>query len=227
MSISQRKQQFIKKIVELYSNSGLPIHYTSLAQEIGVSKWSSYEMLIELEKLGFIERQYQNNRNKSGRSRTIFSPTEKALTLFETLSGGQDMPVDEKVWNNKMSLLKRELDELKALPVGQSINSVIGKIETEEVKLFKIAYMFFIYLIIAFKSGTCISKEIIEIIRSVSSPVSQYMMLSGATLENLLENNIVDSPEVMLPLVKRSINNISSIPSADLKKLIEFFLNII
>ena len=137
------------------------------------------------------------------------------------------MPVDDKVWDEKLVLLKSELNELKALPLGQSINILINKIEVEEVKLFKMTYMYFIYLIIAFKSSTHISKEVIEIIRSVNSSVSQYMMLSGATLENLLENNIVESPEVMLPLVKRSINNISLEPPSDLNKLIEFILDII
>ncbi|MDA3898895.1 MAG: hypothetical protein PF637_00095 [Spirochaetes bacterium] len=226
MVITHRKQEFIKKIVELYSISGLPIHYTNLADEIGVSKWSSYEMLTELEKLGYITREYVNTPNKSGRSKTIFSPTSKALSLFDTIQN-DSLPLTNKQWTQKKKLLKAELSELKELPLSSSIGRVTEMIQNENNQLLKAAYLFFFYFIIAHKSESRISDEVIDVVKLVKSPSARYMIITGAIVENIARNNLVISPGGMPVMIQRAVETIPDVLAEDLKRLMDFILEIV
>ncbi len=51
-SLTERRKQFLQKLLDLYRRTNLPVHYESVAQALGVSKWTAYDMLKALEKLG-------------------------------------------------------------------------------------------------------------------------------------------------------------------------------
>ncbi|WP_242824990.1 hypothetical protein [Dehalobacter sp. DCA] len=82
MNLTERRKQFLQQIIRLYEKSGLPVHYETLANLLGVSKWTAYDMLKELEKNDFLKRDYVVNPNVQGRSTIVFSPTPKANKLF-------------------------------------------------------------------------------------------------------------------------------------------------
>ena len=53
-----------------------PIHYSALAEHLGVSKITAYDMLRHLEEKGYISSHYQLEDEKTGpgRSKVVFSP---------------------------------------------------------------------------------------------------------------------------------------------------------
>ncbi|MGQ9731322.1 MAG: hypothetical protein ACUVX8_08585 [Candidatus Zipacnadales bacterium] len=57
------------------------MHYAALAQKLGVSKWSAYDMLLTLEKAGLVHRDYElpPGGRAGGRPRVLFRPTSKGL----------------------------------------------------------------------------------------------------------------------------------------------------
>ncbi len=77
MHITRRRLEFLTEIKKLYEATLLPVHYERVAALLGVSKWSSYEMLKKLEKQGLLSSQYQVNQGEKypGRAMVLFAPT--------------------------------------------------------------------------------------------------------------------------------------------------------
>jgi len=128
MKLTRRQETFIHKLLDLYHKAEGPIHYSALAEHIGVSKITAYDMLRNLEEKGYVCSHYQLEDEKTGpgRSRVVFSPTELAHTMLTQIAGpleGADWEkVKERVINRispgefpdaelKKELFDRILDE--------------------------------------------------------------------------------------------------------------------
>jgi Mn-dependent DtxR family transcriptional regulator len=57
VGITRRRMDFLRIIKQLYESTNLPVHYVRVAQLLGISKWSAYEMLKNLEKEGLVSSQ--------------------------------------------------------------------------------------------------------------------------------------------------------------------------
>jgi len=87
MRITTRQKEFLKVLIDLYKQKASPIHYSEVAQKLGVSKWTAYDMLQLLHKEGLLEVEYlipesDNYRwERLGRSTITFFPTKKGYTI--------------------------------------------------------------------------------------------------------------------------------------------------
>ena len=87
MKITTRQKEFLKTLIDLYQEKISPIHYSEVAQKMGVSKWTAYDMLQLLHKEGLLEVEYlipesDNYKwGKLGRSTITFFPTKKGYTI--------------------------------------------------------------------------------------------------------------------------------------------------
>ncbi|MCG0277440.1 MAG: Lrp/AsnC family transcriptional regulator [Thermanaeromonas sp.] len=81
--LTKRRLQFLNKIKALYEESAAPVHYATVAEKLKVSKWTAYDLLRELEKDGFLKREYVVNATEKlpGRSMIMFVPTAKAYQM--------------------------------------------------------------------------------------------------------------------------------------------------
>ena len=101
MKLTRRQEEFIKKMIEIGQELDGPFHYTLLAEELGVSPFTAYDMLRLLEEKGFVTSEYQLATDKSGpgRATRLFYPTEKACErqrLFaEKTSGALSLEGEE------------------------------------------------------------------------------------------------------------------------------------
>jgi len=109
MGLTKRRLQFLDKLNELYQRTNLPIHYETLAKSLGVSKWTAYDMLKEIEKLGFVSRSYEVNTKETGRSQVVFAPTDKTFHLFLEPHSEAGEGVDWKRTVGKITALLRNL----------------------------------------------------------------------------------------------------------------------
>lgn len=57
-NLTRRQQDALAKLQELYRQEGHSIHYTDLAQRLGISRFSAYDMLKVLEKKGAVGSEY-------------------------------------------------------------------------------------------------------------------------------------------------------------------------
>ena len=78
--LTRRQQQFLSKFLDLYNKERESLHYTALAEYVGVSKISAYEMLRLLEEHGLVEAEYElpADQRGPGRASVMYRPTALA-----------------------------------------------------------------------------------------------------------------------------------------------------
>lgn len=110
MKLTRRQETFVYKLLDLYRELDGPIHYSTLAERIGVSPFTAYDMLRLLEEKGLVTSNYRLGSDKPvrGRSRVFFAPTERAHRLWMQLIGERDLADWEKV---KEQVLEKVLNE--------------------------------------------------------------------------------------------------------------------
>lgn len=80
--LTRRSSQFLEKVKKLHAETREPVHYTTVANLLGVSRWTAYDMLKSLEKQGYVKAEYSLNPGggkAAGRSQVVFAPTGKSL----------------------------------------------------------------------------------------------------------------------------------------------------
>jgi DNA-binding MarR family transcriptional regulator len=89
MRLTHRQCDFLRKLLDLYHDARQPIHYSQVAEALGVNRFSAYDMLKLLEQKGYVSSQYVlgPERNGPGRSSIAFAPTAKARAAVRMLAG--------------------------------------------------------------------------------------------------------------------------------------------
>jgi len=83
-SLTRRQQEFLRALIDLHVEEGEAVHYTRVAEYLGVSRVTAYEMLRLLEERGLARREFQRSEvdRGPGRSPVSFRPNELAETSF-------------------------------------------------------------------------------------------------------------------------------------------------
>ena len=78
MKLTRRQEQFIENLIDLSQEVNGPIHYSMLAERLGVSPFTAYDMLRLLEEKGMVTSEYQMAEGKSGpgRAERLFCPVK-------------------------------------------------------------------------------------------------------------------------------------------------------
>ncbi len=87
LKLTSRQQAFLDKLFELYRDLKGPVHYSVVADKLGVNKFSAYDMLKVLEEKGVAASSYvlSGNQTGPGRSQVVFYPTNKAAQFLTQL----------------------------------------------------------------------------------------------------------------------------------------------
>jgi DNA-binding PadR family transcriptional regulator len=131
--------EFLTEIKKLYEATRLPVHYKRVAELLGVSKWSAYEMLKKLEKQGLLSSRYQVNQGEKypGRAMVLFAPTAllEGLLARKGSEGKKPnpewLPVKEKLLKlfqgfrrkNSQKLIEQLMDEISHLDKPMVFNA--------------------------------------------------------------------------------------------------------
>lgn len=80
MKLTRRQEEFVYSLLELYGELQEPFHYSELAERLGVSRFTAYDMLRVLEEKGIVASRYQldDERSGPGRSAVVYEPTPRA-----------------------------------------------------------------------------------------------------------------------------------------------------
>ncbi|MGQ9502233.1 MAG: hypothetical protein ACUVSF_06610 [Anaerolineae bacterium] len=104
IKLTRRQQAFLDKLFDLYREFGQPVHYSVVAERLGVNRFSAYDMLKTLEEKGVAASAYapKGDQRGPGRSMVLFYPTYRAakfLTqLRQEMFGNDEWPqVKERV----------------------------------------------------------------------------------------------------------------------------------
>jgi DNA-binding PadR family transcriptional regulator len=87
VKLTPRQQTFLDKLFELYRELKGPVHYSIVADKLGVNKFSAYDMLKVLEEKGVAASDYVLSGDQAGpgRSQVVFYPTNKAAQFLTQL----------------------------------------------------------------------------------------------------------------------------------------------
>ncbi len=104
-SLTRRQHRMLEILSELYRAAREAVHYTAVAQRLGIHNTAAYEMLRLLEQEGYVSSEYVLSGNAGpGRSSVVFIPTPQAYAAL-TLSGA--FRRDSKWESAKKQILSR------------------------------------------------------------------------------------------------------------------------
>lgn len=109
MKLTPRQQTFLDNLFELYREFKGPVHYSMVADKLGVNKFSAYDMLKVLEEKGVAASDYVLNDDQvgPGRSQVVFYPTHKAAQFLTQLREEMRYNADwQRVTENLLQRLK-------------------------------------------------------------------------------------------------------------------------
>jgi len=111
--LTRRQQDFLSKFLDLYTEGQEPLHYSTVAEHLGVSKVSAYEMLRLLEERGLVEAEYQLpiHLRGPGRASVVFRPTALAAQELARLAGRD---VNQQEWEAVKEHILQQLEAGKA-----------------------------------------------------------------------------------------------------------------
>jgi len=108
--LTRRQNEFLSQFLEQYYQEDKALHYTDLADQLGLGKVTVYEMLRLLEDRGYVRSEYRlpEGDRGPGRSTVHFLPTQKAQVLHPHLSGeAPEMEAWEEVANHILNQLQK------------------------------------------------------------------------------------------------------------------------
>jgi hypothetical protein len=87
LATSRRQDEFLAALTELCATAGGPVHYADVATRMGVSKWTSYDMLRRLCDSGRVTVSHAaGTGNTPGRRQVLFAPAQPPSELSAELA---------------------------------------------------------------------------------------------------------------------------------------------
>lgn len=193
MMLTRRQEEFISSLLDLYRDLQSPVHYKTLAEHLGVSPFTAYDMLRVLEDKGMVKSDYQRPADKSGpgRSAVVFFPTPQALEMLTALADGVD-------FTNWEAVKQKILEKIRTgdLPIEDLAEELSSRIlsEDDETLRYCMEVITIIMLRLRKSSGLQLLLDILPIL--IQDPVAtrkdNLTLLGGFVLGILVHENIED-----------------------------------
>ncbi len=186
MNITRRQEIFIHRFLDLYRELDGPVHYTVLAERVGVSRFTAYDMLRVLEEKGLVTSEYriQSEKPVVGRSEVVFVPTAYARQRFVELAGTAD-PGD---WD---SVKKRITETIRdgELQDQATVEEVLARVPPDVPAVLR--YCIEVMTIIVLRLGKGTGRQILaailpQIIKDTGSVTRSGLVLLGGFALGLL-----------------------------------------
>lgn len=216
VELTDRRKQFLDQIIQMYSKTNKPVHYTDIADSIGVSKWTAYDVLRELEKQAFLKRSYTVNQGDTGRSKLVYVPTEKSNKLFE--QNKQELS-NEQDWVQIKSNIRKyiNLNDHSKNPIEE----LLIKIKNANLRIELCAYSLCILLVHLNKQGKEIKDLTINLVNVSKTPIIQLTMFVGSVIGMIIESASERISPELVELIEQFMSTIEKLSDKELLYLIE------
>ncbi len=126
MKLTGRQKDFLDQFLDLYRESNHPLHYAALADSLGVSKPTAYDMLRVLEERGLVVSEYVLPEGGGpGRSSIVFRPTDEAARVMTQASGER---WDREEWEQARGNILQSLREVKGPDYQNLLDEILSRI---------------------------------------------------------------------------------------------------
>ncbi len=118
--LTPRQQQFLDQVIGLYQATREPVHYSTVADRLGVGRTTAYEMLRTLHDKGYLSAEYTLGEDSGpGRSTVVFRPkSHEADAEWERVRArilsalGRDEPSDQELLQDILQRLPSSISPL-------------------------------------------------------------------------------------------------------------------
>ncbi|WP_216828705.1 helix-turn-helix domain-containing protein [Alkalihalobacterium elongatum] len=217
MNLTNRRKQFLEQIVQMYSQTNEPIHYSDIAKVIGVSKWTAYDVLKELEKHEFLERKYTVNQNETGRSLVVFVPTEKSQNLFKQV---RHNITSEAEWQQLQEDVLHFITDLREN--HNPIDRLLQMLSKVDRKVEFCAYFIGVLLVYLHRQGETVKNLTINMLHVSKTPVIQLATFVGAVTGMIIESASDGISPEMVKFIQQFMNTLEKLNDDELQFLVLF-----
>ena len=219
ISLTKRRREFLDKIWQQYQSTNLPVHYSDVAEAIGVSKWTAYDVLKSLESQGLLKRTYTSNENATGRSVVVFSPTEIADRMFQKERREISNPYE---WEMILNQVTNLIENQQNLPLMDEINNILELMKNVEVKLEFCAYFLCVLILFLNSLGNSVKDLTVNMVNASQESNVQLTVFVGAVVGMIIQSVGAELSPEMIKLVQQFFENANQLNEAELTLLIEF-----
>lgn len=141
MKLTGRQQAFLSEFLDIYWELGQnPLRYAQVAERLGVSEITAYDMLRVLEKRGLVTSEYvvPGKGGGPGRSTIVFSPTPEAHALLDELSDGLD---DIENWEARKTHILQKLATRQVGDYEDLLDEVLARLPNSDNPLLFVTEM--------------------------------------------------------------------------------------
>jgi DNA-binding IclR family transcriptional regulator len=126
-NLTARQRAFLDQLHQLYRERRGPVHYSDVAERLGVNRFSAYDMLKVLEQKGFASSSYALAAGHSGpgRSIVVFAPSSQALVMLAR--GIQDALPGED-WQGVRERVLDRLRNARGANYREALNELLGRL---------------------------------------------------------------------------------------------------
>ncbi|NPV54864.1 MAG: hypothetical protein HPY71_15335 [Firmicutes bacterium] len=227
MSLTRRRKEFLLEVKKVYDETREPVHYAMLARALGVSKWTAYDMLKELEKQGYVRAEYVVNsyERAPGRSMVVFVPTKKARIFVETNSTPDAGKLDDD-WGHIKETVLRLLDDLRRSGPAKAIDRLgedLAKMELDLPLMFCAHIIGMLVVCIKVVSVGDVG-TVAKLLSMAQEPELGLSLLAGTVLgiTALKATGNLDLARRLSPYLGRYQRYVSQISSEERKLLLDF-----
>ena len=113
IKLTFRQKAFLSRVLDIYREIQEPLHYSVVAERLGLSSSTAYDMLRLLEQKGMVGSEYTAPKVTSGpgRSSIMFFPTAEAIDFFSRLVGESQ---EQEEWEEVKARILSSLHQGKA-----------------------------------------------------------------------------------------------------------------
>lgn len=223
MKLTGRQREFLKRFLDLYGGTKQPIHYAQLAENVGVSKPTAYDMLRLLEERGLVASEYMLSKEGGpGRSSIVFHPTEKAAKVMGQLAGG-DWGREE--WEQTKGRILQALREVKNADYQSFLDEILLRIPERKSPMLYVAEMITAAMLnLNQLKGEAEASGLFKQLRALGFPGELGLnALAGLTLGlTLVEKANRRATTLLLSYTQKYQDNLARLSTENKKRLSDF-----
>lgn len=201
MKLTPRQQTFLDKLFELYREFDGPVHYSVVAERLGVNRFSAYDMLKLLEEKGVAASSYSLKADNTGpgRSMVVFYPTYQASKFLTQL---REEMFNNEDWQQFKDHLLEQLRQAQDTEYSKAVSDFLTRLPDVTTPLKYCSQMVGVLLLnLAQASGrTGEVKPSTTLSKLVTDGQAGLGTLAGLSLGSLLSSKSTD-PSFMEKLV--------------------------
>jgi DNA-binding Lrp family transcriptional regulator len=167
--LTRRQRDFLEALIELYKETRESVSYKEVAEKMGVSKWTAYDLIQELNRKGFLKVEYRL-RPGPGRSEVRFIPKDASMER-----------VGAKEKKNTVGMIsewiKERLKKYEKMEIAKAISLVSRKVEKEKHPLSVVLYTTMLFILFA-KIFKIDIEKFVDLNNLMSSKIQASVLLS-------------------------------------------------